>query len=241
MICRLPILSAAAGALLLAACATTPPPSPIAAAPPPITVAVEPLDLPPLATAPVLAPRERVRRAVEMLDKGDEDAARAEVALLLSEQPDHAVGRSLLDQIDKDPKALLGARNYPYKVRPGETLSILAGRFLGDPLLFYALARYNGIARPDTNEVGRTLLIPGTPRRAAAASTVAAKPPAGVAGPDPGRASGLRRTALEAMSSGGIDRAVALLQQAAPLDPANSLIQADLERALRIQANVRNR
>ena len=239
MIRRLPAYAAASAALLTAACATTAPapsPAPLAAA----QAAAKPQAAPQPAQAPA-SPRERIRRAVDLLDRGEAVAARAELALLLTQQPGNGVARRLLDQIDKDPKVLLGARNYPYKVRAGETLSVLAERFLGDPLLFYALARYNGIERPDSNEVGRTLLIPGTPKKAAARpATVAAKPAAGAAA-DPDRASGLRRTALEAMNSGGIDQAVALLQQAAPLDPGNALIRGDLERALRIQASVRNR
>lgn len=242
MIRRLPILVAAGAALLVAACATTQPAPPQVAAvttPAPV-VAVAPPPAPKAAT-PVVAPRDRIRMAVELLDRGQSVEARAELALLLAEHPGNAVGKTLIDQIDKDPKALLGTRNYPYKVRPGETLSVLAERFLGDPLLFYALARYNGIDRPDTNEVGRTLLIPGTPRRAVATTPAAPVPAKAAATADPARANGLRRTALEAMSSGGIDRAVALLQQAAPLDPGNALIKSDLERALRIQASVRNR
>lgn len=243
MIRRLPILVAAGAALLVAACATTQPAPPQVAAvttPAPV-VAVAPPPAPKTAT-PVVAPRDRIRMAVELLDRGQSVEARAELALLLAEHPGNAIGKTLIDQIDKDPKALLGTRNYPYKVRPGETLSVLAERFLGDPLLFYALARYNGIDRPDTNEVGRTLLIPGTPRRALAATPAPAQAQAKAAATaDPARANGLRRTALEAMNSGGIDRAVALLQQAAPLDPGNALIKSDLERALRIQASVRNR
>jgi hypothetical protein len=240
MIRRPPILAAAAAALMMAACATTQPAPPVVAVvTPPPPVVVQPPEAPPAPT-PVIPARDRIRTAVDLLGKGQTAAARTELAALLADYPDNAVGKTLIDQIDKDPKALLGTRNYRYTVRPGETLSILAGRFLGDPLLFFALARYNDIDRPDTNEVGRTLLIPGVPKRApaAAAAPVAAKAAPSV---DADRANGLRRTALEAMSSGGIDRAVALLRQAAPLDPANTLIRADLERALRIQASVRNR
>ena len=241
MIRRLPVLIAAGAALLLAACATTKPAPPqVAEVAAPTPVAAAEPEPAPQAVAPAVPARDRIRQAVDLLGRGQSVEARAELALLLAEHPGNSVGKTLIDQIDKDPKALLGARNYPYKVRPGETLSVLAERFLGDPLLFYALARYNGIERPDTNEAGRTLLIPGTPKRAAATPAAPAQAKAAPAA-DPARANGLRRTALEAMNSGGIDRAVSLLQQAAPLDPDNALIRADLERALRIQASVRNR
>jgi hypothetical protein len=181
--------------------------------------------------------RDRINRALELLGRGEPLPARTELTLVLAEQPTNATAKRLLQQIDTDPKVLLGQKSYPYKVRPGETLSELANRFLGDPLLFYALARYNGIYRPDETEVGRTLLIPGAPKKVA--PQVAARP--ATPGADPARAVGLRRTALEAMNKGSIDQAVALLQQAAPLDPENKLIRADLERALRIQQSVRRR
>lgn len=244
---RSALAATALAAALTAACATTAPaPTATQAAAP---VAAPQVRLPPrpigtFAPATEVAPRERIRKTVELLGQGRRLQARAEVAMLLSEQPASATARSLLDQIDKDPKALLGERNYAYKVRPGETLSLLADRFLGDPLMFYALARYNGIDVPDTSEVGRTLRIPGTPKQAAPSApqtAQAAKPAAVAAGADPARASGLRRTALEAMNKGSIDQAVALLRQAQPLDPANPAIRNDLDRALRIQASVRSR
>jgi Flp pilus assembly protein TadD len=43
------------------------------------------------------------------------------------------------------------------------------------------------------------------------------------------------------MNRGRIDKAEALLQQARVLDPDNPTIQADLDRARRIQASVRPR
>jgi hypothetical protein len=241
------VAAAALAAALTAACATTAPaPSaPVAAAP----VAAPQVRTPArrigtLSPAVEVAPRDRIRKTVDLLGRGQRLQARAEVALLLSEQPASATARSLLDQIDKDPKALLGERSYVYKVRPGETLSLLADRFLGDPLMFYALARYNGIDVPDSSEVGRTLRIPGVPKVAVAPAPQtarAARPATVAAGADPARASGLRRTALEAMNKGSIDQAVALLRQAQPLDPANPAIRTDLDRALRIQASLRNR
>jgi hypothetical protein len=115
-------------------------------------------------------------------------------------------------------------------------------------MLFYALARYNGIETPDAVEPGQTILIPGVIRRAPApaapappASAPAVKAQAAPPSGNPGRASDLRRRALEDMNKGSVDLAVALLQQAMPLDPNNPLIRNDLDRALRIQASLRRR
>ncbi len=52
---------------------------------------------------------------------------------------------------------------------------------------------------------------------------------------DPAKAAALRSGALLQMNKGDVDRAVALLTQAAELDPDSAPIKADLERATRLQ------
>lgn len=226
-------------ALLLSACATD---GTVATAP-----KVEAAHHAAVTAIPGLSPADRVRQAVAALDIGDRDKARAELVAALSADRNLPLAQSLLDQIDKDPKVLLGEKNYPYKLKPGETLSELASRFLGDANLFYALARYNGIDAPNRAASGQTLLIPGTPKKVAVSTGSASKKPASTpavqrgATRDPGRASQLRTTALQHMNRGAIDRAVPLLRQALALDPGNTLIRKDLDRALRIQATVRSR
>jgi len=68
----------------------------------------------------------------------------------------------------------------------------------------------------------------------------AAKPstPKPAPGANPARAAQLREAGLEHLNRGEINRAVALLQQASQLDPANLLIRHDLERAMRISRAV---
>jgi len=201
---------------------------------------------PPAAPAPIsVSPKERVDRAVTLLNAGDPAGARVELVAAIAQPPGDPRARKLLDQIDRDPVSLLGIQYYCYRVRAGETLFQIAGKLLGDPQLVYALARYNGLAAPATLEAGRILKIPGEePRRASAprpAKAPAAAAPAPVvrASRDPGRANQLRGAALEHMSGGRIDRAVTLLRQARELDPENTLIRRDLNRATRIQGAVR--
>jgi Tfp pilus assembly protein PilF len=194
--------------------------------------------LPAFQPTPGLTPAARQRLALNLLERGEPDQARAELHALLEAQPANATARKLLDQIDRDPKALLGEKNFSYRVRAGESLSALAQRFLGDPLMFYALARYNGVEKPGQMEVGQTLLIPGAQRKAPAA---AAGPPtpAKVASRNPARAAQLRSQGLEQLNRGSVEEAVASLRQAQGLDPANATIQRDLDRAVRIQQTVR--
>jgi tetratricopeptide (TPR) repeat protein len=208
-----------------------------------------------------------VARAIELLNAGKPQDARKRLIKALKRQPGDRVAASLLRQIDVAPEVLLGKRSFDYVATKTDSMSLLAQRFLDDPMLFYALARYNGIAAPGRLEPGRKLRIPGAakaepiraerpmapraaakpaphapatpPRAAAAPPRVAPKPQLRTA--NPARARQLRAAGLEQLNRGAIDRAVALLQQASQLDPANALIRRDLDRSIRIQRTVRAR
>lgn len=196
---------------------------------------------------PNLAPRERVRLAIELLGEGQASRAEAELRAALEEQPNNTAARRLLQQITDDPRSMLGQNAQPYTVRPGETMSALAERHLGDPLLFYALSLYNGLEAPNRLAAGQRLMVP---RRAAAAPTAASAaagapaPPATPAmqprGVDPARANQLRLQGLQRLNAGEVNAAIALLREAQALDEGNPAIQRDLDRAMRLQAALGN-
>jgi hypothetical protein len=223
------VMVAAVSAVLLAGCATTPP----------STLESD------------LSTGERVTLAVELLNHNHPDKARAELKAVVAVSPTNAAAIQLMRDMDQDPVAALGQQSFDYTVRPRETLMTLAGRFLGDPLKFYLLARYNAIAAPADVTAGQVVKIPGLPRKAppqrfaspAPVSPSDHAPPT----PAPARASPvadaagarkLRAAALENMNRGQINRAVGLLQRATQLDPGSLLIKRDLARAQRIQAAV---
>jgi hypothetical protein len=230
-------------ALVLAACSTTRQAAPSAPSAPPPSVAAG------------WQGREGVQAAIAELNEGNAAAARARLMTVLNAQPGDTVARQLIEQIDDDPRRMLGAENYRYTLREGETLSMVAQRALGNPLLFYALARYNNIAVPNSVQAGQTILVPGrrptqparraTPPRQAPAQAAPQEPqPAPVpAQParDPARSARLRGQGLAALNAGEIDRAVSLLRQAVAADPENAAARGDLARALRIQSTVRAR
>lgn len=190
---------------------------------------------------PGLAPRERVRLAVELLDEGDAARAELELRAALEEQPANRAAERLLAQITEEPAALIGDNARPYTVRAGETMSELADRFLGDPLLFYALARYNQLGAPNQLAAGQRLMIPvrpgvtvaAAPAPSAPASSPDLRPRAGV---ESERANQLRLQGLQQLNSGRVDAALALLRQAQALDSGNPAIQRDIDRAMRLQA-----
>lgn len=203
--------------------------------------------------APQWSSRERVGKAIELLNQGKREPARRELREVLERFPSDPVARNLYGQLDIDPKAKLGTQNFPYKVKPGERMSEIAQRFLGDPVQFYILARYNGIEAPGAIEGGQTILIPGRPRPPSPpreevkrpTAPGAKPPPATPAAPavvrDTAGANRLRGAALEQMNRGQIDRAVGLLRQAQARDPDNALIRRDLDRATRIRSTVQSR
>lgn len=204
--------------------------------------------------APAAAPASQNswREAIAHLNRGEAPAARRVLAAALRRHPTDSVARMLLRQIDTDPRQLLGTENYSYTLREGETLSTIAQRALGDPMLFYALARYNNIAVPTSVVPGQTILVPGrrpappAPRREPPRSApprpgpgAAPAPPAAPRG-NPAQAARLRGQGLAALNAGNVDRAVALLRQALAQDPNNAAIRNDLNRALRVQSTVRS-
>jgi Tfp pilus assembly protein PilF len=220
--------TAGLAALILAGCATTPTAKGPASSAPAVT--------------PASTPADRVNKAMELLLEAKPAEARVQLMSALKDQPSNDTARKLLSQIDNDPKVVLGSKAYPYRARPGDTASGLAARFLGDPLMFYAFARLNGIDPPSKPLDGLTVMIPGEPKpvvRAPPKSPAAAAPP--VAKRDPARANQLRAQGLVQLNQGSINRAVGLLQQAAALDPGNPAIARDLDRALRIQRTVQKK
>jgi tetratricopeptide (TPR) repeat protein len=193
---RLALLSvAAAGAGWMVAC-TTPPagPSPAAAptpkpgaapasAPAPAAEQAPPAPQPEPAPASPAAAQQAQRlanAAVELLEVGNEDQALAEIQRALQADPANRLAQSLLKQIQTDPQQLLGRESFTYRVEPGESLSRIAGRFLKDVHLFYALARYNDIKVPRQLQGGQLIKVPGRqpPPTSAAPPPPAPPPPA---------------------------------------------------------------
>jgi tetratricopeptide (TPR) repeat protein len=113
----------------------------------------------------VLASPQAIQRAVvtalEQLENGQEDAALAELERVLQADPNQRLALSLMRQIREDPVTMLGRESFPYRVQAGESLSSIAGRYLRDVYLFYALARYNGIKVPRQVAGGQTIRVPG--------------------------------------------------------------------------------
>lgn len=155
-------------ALLMAGCAK-PRPEP---APPVPAPAAEPQPAPKPPPPPPQPPRqpteaekaaaqERALQAAELLQDGKVSETKLELQRSLKLDPHNVLATTLMRQLNEDPTAILGTEFFLYKVVPGDTLSRIADRVLGDKYMFYALARYNGISMPRQLQAGQVIKILG--------------------------------------------------------------------------------
>ncbi|HEY4265809.1 MAG TPA: tetratricopeptide repeat protein [Micropepsaceae bacterium] len=206
---------------LLAACMMKP-----ASVPPPMMAMIEPppqqgpasIVLPVLQPTPGLAARERFQLAINQLQQGDSAHAAVELRAYLAEIPNSVPAKTLLSQIETPIDMLYPADNFTIQLGRDETLSSLAGLYLGDVLGFYGLARYNMIDNPSRLVIGQSIRIPRTPQTLAAQAMrgtlqqASATPPlAGATANAPPRATILRDpwpTIRQAVAQGRFDDAI---------------------------------
>lgn len=194
---------------------------------------------------------------IALLVDGNVDAARKKLVAMAKRDPADQQTAALIASLDADPQVALGTKSFAYRVQPGDRMTALSQRFLGDRLKFYLLSRYNKISAPGKIVPGQVLRVPGIAPPVVVAPHMAPEPahaPVASVEPKPApkppvaapittaaavrRAAQLRGAGLAALNAGNIGRSVTLLRQAAALDHNSPAIRTDLARALRIQATV---
>jgi len=103
-----------------------------------------------------------LHQIIRMLEAGKYDAAAVELKYYRIRNPKDHTARNLLKQLTTDPLAMLGPPAHKYTVQSGDTLGGLAGKYLGSPLDFVILARYNGIKRSKDLMAGQVINLPAT-------------------------------------------------------------------------------
>lgn len=137
-------------------------------------------------------------RAIDLLQDGNSGEAE-EILQELADEEGGSVARRLLEQIRNPPESLLGEEYVEITVQAGDSLSGLAAEYVGDGLMFFALARLNDIERPRLLQPGTTLNVP--------APTEDAENPPGD--------EGLEIAAAQMIAEGRSDQAFPLLLSAA--------------------------
>lgn len=193
--------------------------------------------------------------AMELLQSGEEAAAKSLLERTLQIDPTNEIARKLLAQIKADPQQELGSAFFRYSIRPEDSLSKLAQRFLNDRYRFYILARYNDLRVPDRLEVGQVIKIPGkeppplppvvqppktpekAPEKAPEAAPRPVEPP-----PKPKAVDNdllIRRLSREAevcyQRDRNLDCAIEKWGQVLAVDPDNQLVKLKRERAIALR------
>lgn len=169
---------------------------------------------------PSLSAPELGKSALISFGRGEHEAARRYVECALEINPDSYRARMIFDQMDRDPVESLGTRYYWYTIQEGETVSMLAERFLGSSDKFIILARYNDILVPDAVSYGRRLKIPGTQ-----SSPPPAEPPKR---PPPASATALLEESRGARAERDLEKAHELLSRAVTIDASSEEAKAEL-------------
>jgi tetratricopeptide (TPR) repeat protein len=158
----------------------------------------------------------------------------------LQVHPDDDAAQGVLRQLTADPAQALGEASRKYVVKPGDSYSTLAARYLGDGSRFLILARYNGSTNPSMLRVGQTLRLPASrlapgkapegPARIASTAATAAR----VDASDAARARRLQDESLALLHKGQRTQALERMDEALDADPKLPTDSADA-RSLRKQ------
>lgn len=232
---------------------TTLPPLSSTSSQPPLLVPAQP---------PTPAAQQQAQKTaqgvIDLLEGGNEEQARKELQLALSLDPNNKLALNLMKQMTEDPVATLGKESFPYVVRSGDTLSRIAGRFLGDIYSFHILARYNNIKVPRQVGAGQTLRIPGkapppaalneparpAPPRVEPAPAAAAPPPPPPPPPPVAETVSPAETAFRsgdaASKAGMLEKALSDYKKAAALGHPAAAAQADATAKRLVDIHSRN-
>lgn len=134
---------------------------------------------------PGVSPTARLRKLVSFLETGDAARAGIELEAYEDQDGDPVLAAYWREQIHGDPGTLFEDVGKTYTTRQGESLSSISRKFLGDPLRFYALARFNEIGNPSKIVAGQEIKIPVLRASPSERSVQAAESPGSATVPDP--------------------------------------------------------
>ena len=119
--------------------------------------------------APRGLPPATLQQVINDLDTGRLDQAETALLSIIDQRPNSRLALRFLEQLQSDPIELMGSEYDVVTVQPGDSLSSIAARELGDAMQFFALARYNQIRVPRRMSSGIDIRIPRSLQSAEAA------------------------------------------------------------------------
>ncbi|NVJ62131.1 MAG: LysM peptidoglycan-binding domain-containing protein [Gammaproteobacteria bacterium] len=99
-------------------------------------------------------------QAISSMERGRLNNVESSLKRILSSDTDNRTATRLLEQIQQTAQERYGKEFFTYTVKEGESLGLLAKRFLGHSLEFWGLAKYNDIENPLSLKTGQSLKIP---------------------------------------------------------------------------------
>jgi tetratricopeptide (TPR) repeat protein len=191
----------------------------------PAKVVVTPAPAP--APQPEAGPDEPVPASLativnRQLQRGHYAEGERQLRRYLQAHPDDAAAQGVLRQLTVDPEQALGQASRPYTVKPGDSYSTLAARYLGDGGRFLILARYNHATDPSMLRVGQTLRLPASrlaSTRAPEGPATAVSTAAPVDASDAAKARRLQDESLALLRKGQRTQALQRMDEALDADP----------------------
>jgi tetratricopeptide (TPR) repeat protein len=118
---------------------------------------------PSFAPEKIVSVEELVQSGIVLLRRGQVTEAKTELYAALRKDPGNIEAVNLVHQINTDAEAYFAGEDFfSYEIQQGDTLSIVAKKYLNDPLKFFILAKYNDIHDSSEINVGRVIKVPGT-------------------------------------------------------------------------------
>ena len=111
---------------------------------------------------PGLSNRQRLRKAIGQLALGNAGQAEAELRIYMENVSNSKIAKDLLAQIIVPISELYPEEFVEVSLDEGTSLSSIAKQYLGNPLQFYGLARYNDIKEPGKTVIGQVIKVPLT-------------------------------------------------------------------------------
>lgn len=110
----------------------------------------------------MVSAEDHVQNGITLLLRDQVIEAEAELHAALRKNPGSIDAVNLVHQINTDADVYFAGESFfLYEIQQGDTLSIVAQKYLNDPLKFYILAKYNDISNSVELNAGRLIKVPG--------------------------------------------------------------------------------